>query len=328
MSLLPFLKKILPKPPRRIGLMLDHAGLQLLELEKVGKNYVLHHYSQTLFPAKNRGEHFSFAHPLCIDFLKQTLQKYHLTSRKVALGLSHASALFKTIFLDKNLTEREIALQVRTHAEAYFNYPLSELRMDFEPLGISKENPGLREVRWVAVRRVEVEKALEVLDAVGLSVTSVGIDSYALCSVANYYMQKQQRSPTHLVVLHLHDSYLLFAAIEKEICTYMRTEKYEIPLPLDSISLHASEVFSAIVQSMQLFLAHGKERPVTCILLSGKYVSDALIEKVQDRFHVSTTRLDVFAHLCSPEPTLSPSSPESPLFSIQVGLAMQAFAWE
>lgn len=313
MSLLPSFKKLLPKPPRRIGLTLDQTALQLVELEKVGKHYVLHHCSKTPLPTKKTGEDFSFVHPACVDFLKQTLQKYNITTKQVALGLPYASALFKTIALDKNLTEREIALQVRTHAEAYFNYPVSELRMDFELLGLSKENPGLREVRWIAARRVEVEKALEVLDAVGLSVTSVGVDSYALCSVANYYIEKQHVSAAYLVVLHLYDSALLCVAIEKGICTYMHAEKYRTP---DSVFLNASE-------AIQFFLAHPKERPVACILLSGKCISDDLLEKIQDKFHIFTARLDVFA-----QSDLSLSSLESPSFSIQIGLAMQAFTWK
>lgn len=311
MSFLSFIKKNLPRSSRCLGLTLGHAALQLVELEKKGENYLLHHYSRTSFPAEN----FSFSHPAFVDFLKQTFDAYNITAQRVVVGLPHSAVLCKTISLDKNITEAEIAVHIRSYAEQYFHYPVSELSMDFELLGLSPENADLRLIRWVAARRIEVEAALHALQKAGMSVQCIETDAYALCRLACYYLQKHSVDTSfHALVLYLYEHAVLFTLIQNGQCQHMHIEDYA-----------PDASFSAILQGVEQIFTTIPKITLSCILLAGQDLSDDLREKIEKSLEICTQKLEMDAFL---ENTEMQKSREIAMFSIPLGLAMQEFVWE
>jgi len=316
MKPLHFLKKILPKPPTLIGLTLDQTVLRLVELQKAGDNYLLCHHSQTPLPAIAPAENFSFTHPACVDFLKQTFQKYNIATRQVAFALPHAALLFKTIELDKNLKELDIAMQVRRHAEQYFNYPLNELMMDFELLGDSKNHADLREVRWMAARRSEVDGPLNALRAAGFIVHLADIDSYALCRVSGYVLKKQLSQRAHIGIIYFYSSSLLLVVSSQGRCIYARTEDY--------INHSHENLDHTVNQALQVFLSHHADISLSCILFAGQMLDAEILKKTQEKFRIPADTLDVsFPTGLSVGAGMTRLSHE---FAVNIGLAMRVMS--
>jgi Tfp pilus assembly PilM family ATPase len=320
MKPLHFLKKILPKPSTLIGLTLDQTALRLVELQKVGDDYLLRHYSQTPLPVTATGENFSFAHASCVDFLKQTFQKYNITTQHVAFALPHAAALFKTIELDKNLKEMDIAIQVRRHAEQYFNYPLNELMMDFELLEDSKNHAGLREVRWMAARRSEVDVPFNALRAAGFIVDLVDIDSYTLCRVAGYALKKQLSQRAYIAMIYFYPASLLLVVSSQGRCLYARTEDYRAHPPENL----APCIESTVNQALQVYLSNHADVSLSCILFAGQIPDEEIPKKTQDKFRIPVDTLSVwFPRDLSVDTGMTRLSHE---FAVNIGLAMRVMS--
>jgi len=313
MKLLNLFKRLARKPPSLLGLTLDQTSLRLVELGKAGDGYLLRHCSQTPFPSTDSPQGFSLTHPEFLSFLKQTIQKSNLTTRQVALALPHSSVLFKSIELDKNLNETEIAIQVRCHAEQYFNYPLSELMMDFELLGDSKHHADLREVRWVAARRLEVESQLNALANAGLSVVAVEVDSFSLQRAASYYIKKHNMQSAKIAVIQIYDTHLLFIVLHQDICIYTRIENYAAG-QYDDLD---TTIFATVIHVLQLFITNELDDPLSLILLAGQPVCAELLDKILEKVGIKARYLDVFSLLNFFTPQASHE------FAISTGLAMR-----
>jgi type IV pilus assembly protein PilM len=309
MKLLNFLKNLLPKPPALLGLTLDQQGLQLVELSRVGDDYLLRYCNQIPCPSNDATQNFSFAHPAFPDFLKQTIQTTNITTNQVALALPYSSVLFKSIELDKQLNESEIAIQVHAHAEQYFNYPLSELMIDFELLDTSKNHPDLIELRWVAARKLEVETQINALAVAGLQVVAVEVDSFSLQRVASYYLKKQSSQLDNVVVIQVYDSHILLMVLGEKKCIYTRIENY-IPDTREDLN-------ACIFSTVTFFLNNQTDKTPSLILLAGHRVSAELLERINAHFNITARYLDVFSLLNF----FTPHPPHQ--FAISTGLAMR-----
>jgi Tfp pilus assembly PilM family ATPase len=302
MKLLHFFKQFIPKPAALIGLTLEQASLKLVELAKVGNNYAMRVCHQVILPSACH----SFAHPEFPCFLKNALRTVHITTHKVVLALPYSSVLFKTIELDKKLTAQEIAIQVREHAQQYFNYPLAELMMDFELLGDAKHQPGLREVRWVAARRQEVELQISALAKSGLTVVAVEVDAFSLRRAAQFYIRHRYPNAEKTAVIQVYFTHLLLIVLDKDWVIYTRQESY------------IEDIKTAILKILQLFLSSKAGIDLSLILFSGSGVTKNLLTEMQGQFGLEAAYLDIL-------PLLSPAVTDmaSAELAINMGLAMR-----
>ncbi len=309
MKLLNLFKKFLPKQPTLLGLTLAKS-LRLIELKDSNDGYSLHACCEIPLPSTHAADNVSFAHPEFPTFLKQALQQSRITTSQVALALPYQSVLFKNIEVDKKLNQQEIEIRVREHAEQYFNYPLSELLMDFELLGPSKNHADLMQIRWVAARKLEVETQINALATAGLCVVSVEVDSFSLHRAAAYYLKNKALQADTVAVIQLYETHLLLIVLHKNSCIYTRIENY-------APNKNDSDIALAVVDSVQNFLYAQSDNNVSLVLLAGDFVSVELLEKTQSYFNITTARLDVFECLN----VVTPQASEK--FAINAGLAMR-----
>lgn len=309
MQLPNLLKKLLPKPPALLGITLDQQCIRLTELSKVRGDFSLRSCKQIPLPPADTA-HFSFTHPELPSLLKQAIQEIGATTHRVALALPHSSVLFKTIELDKALRDKEIAIQVRAHAEKHFKYPISELMLDFEILGRSKNHLDLIEVRWVAARRAEVDAQVNALALAGLQVIAVEVDLFSLSRLASYYITKHAMQSSSVAVIHVHDAYALCIVLHEHYCIYTRVEHY--------VSYTDSDLSARVISAIQLFLSSQSDPSnLSAILLAGHPASSDLLEKIQTQFDIKAQHLDIFSLLGS----RTSHAPHQ--FAISAGLAMR-----
>ncbi len=300
MKLFRFFKNFTQKPSTLVGLTLDQISLKLVELGKLNDHFFVHACTETALPSA----HFSFDHPEFSDFLKKSIQASHITTNQVSLALPDTSVLFKSIELDKNLNEAEITIQVQECAKQYFNYPLSELAIDFEVLNQSNKHSDLREVRWVAARRVEVETQVNALSTAGLTVVAMEIDSLSLKRAAQFYVRSRHPGVKIFAAVQVYSSYILMIIISQDVTIYTILENY------------TDESYLAISHSLQQFLNNSVDSQPSLVLFSG-YAVENLLARVKDQFNIKTDLLDILSLLKFSSPYIKPYE-----FSINAGLAM------
>lgn len=316
MKLIYFLKKLTQKPNSLLGLDIDQKTLRCVQLNRVKGTYALHSFTQTQLPLQNPDQNFYWDQPQFVDFLKDLIQKSNLSSQHVALALPYSTVLFKTIELDKTLHASEIAIQIQAHAEQYFHYPLSELMVDFELLGHSKHHPDLREVRWVAAKRTEVEMRTQALIAAGLTPVVVEVDSFSLQRAAVFFL-KNRKIDGYIAMVHLYFSYLLFMVLHQDKIMYTRVENYLTPLSAGKTAM----VSATILRTLQLFSTSEPEINLSLILLSGSDIPHDLLDNVQNQTGVTTEYLNIFSELDGAIEINNPSA-----MNISAGLAMRALS--
>ncbi len=91
-----------------------------------------------------------------------------------------SAVIIKKMELSKAFTELELEDQVKVEADQFIPYPLDEVAMDFEVVGVSPSHPDLNEILLVACRREDVDQREDAINAGGLKCRIVDVDTYAM----------------------------------------------------------------------------------------------------------------------------------------------------
>ncbi len=319
-----------PKSPTLLGLDIDRHAVRLVEVVK-GHGYQLRSCSQVPIQLENSSTGFGWDNPLVIAALRRAIDESDLQTRHVAIALPHSAVLFKTVELDKTLHDREIEAQIRERAEQYFNYPLSELMLDFEVLDTPAQHPNLRQIRWVAARRQEIETRLRVLAAVGLHAKIIEVDNFALQRVIVALIQRDFLPSQQVATLHISESAILLIVMQQQQVVYTRLENY---VGADDCQpILAAPILTATARALQLFVSSTTQPAVAMLLLSGSCLSNELAQSIQQHTNIPVNTLQPFKLLEQllerplVEPLLKPAENPIPLapeaFAVCVGLAMR-----
>lgn len=311
MSLLQYFYKLKSKPRALIGLDIDHQVVRIVELSSIGDNYQLHACINLPHHIKNPAD-FSWEHPQVITTLKQALLEAKITAKQVAWALPHSAVLFKTIELDKTLHSTEITQQIHQHVEQYFNYPLSELMLDYEILPGVTQHPDLQQIRWVAARRCDIDRRLQVLADLGLHTCMVEVDSFALQRLINGTIKNTLSQPS--AVLHIYPCSILFGVLHQQQMLYTRVENYS----------DVTILLPTILRMWQLFFSQEIRYKLSNIWLSGCYINEELLAEIRQYLQIETQILQPFmlpALSLSTEITYSSAVQQT--FAICMGLAMR-----
>ena len=119
-----------------------------------------------------------------IDAVSQAIEKVRKKiSNKVlnaATAVSGQTVITKIIFMDSVLTEEELASQIEIEADSLIPYPLDEVSLDFETLGINEADPAKVNVLLSAARTELIEAKVSAIDSVGFETKVVDVESYAI----------------------------------------------------------------------------------------------------------------------------------------------------
>jgi type IV pilus assembly protein PilM len=119
-----------------------------------------------------------------IDVVSQAIEKVR---KKISNKIQHAATavsgqtvITKIIFMDAVLTEEELASQIEIEADSLIPYPLDEVSIDFETLGINEADTGKVNVLLSAARTELIEAKVSAIDNVDFETKVVDVESYAI----------------------------------------------------------------------------------------------------------------------------------------------------
>lgn len=177
-----------------LGIDISSSVVKLLELSKKGERYSVEAYAVEPLPDNSVVESRVENAAEVSAALKRVLKRSGSKAKEVAVAVSGASVITKTVSFPANLSEREMEGQIVLEAEQHIPYPLEEVRLDFEVLGVSANDPDAVDVLLAASRRENVDVRVNIVEQAGLKARLVDVEAYTM---ENAFALISQQMPNH-----------------------------------------------------------------------------------------------------------------------------------
>lgn len=183
-----------------IGLDISSTSVKLLELSQSNGSYRVESYAVEPLPPNAVVEKNISDVEGVGEAVKRVLNRSKSTSKSAAVAVAGSAVITKTIEMDAELSDEEMENQIIVEADQYIPYPLDEVAIDFEVLGLSERNPEQVEVLLAACRKENVEMREAALDIGGLKPAVVDIEAHAMKRAFDLVKPQLGGNPEDLVV--------------------------------------------------------------------------------------------------------------------------------
>lgn len=171
------------KKPPLIGLDISSTSIKLMELSKTGSSYRIEGIAVEPLPASAVVEKNITDVEAVGESVKRALSKSKIKSKFVAIAVAGSSVITKKINMPANLSEDEMEGQIQLEADQYIPYPLEEVNLDFQVMGITENNPETVDVLLAACRSENVDERVSAVELAGLTAKIVDIEAYTVETV-------------------------------------------------------------------------------------------------------------------------------------------------
>ncbi len=112
--------------------------------------------------------------------IEKIRKKISMTAKDAAAAVSGQTVITKIIYMDVALTEDELASQIEIEADSLIPYPLDEVSLDFESLGVNESDPSKMNVLLSAARTESIEARVAALETGNFNTKVIDVESYAV----------------------------------------------------------------------------------------------------------------------------------------------------
>ncbi len=183
-----------------LGLDISSTSVKLLELSKSGARYRVESYGVEPLPPNAVVEKNISDVEGVGDAVKRLISRTKASSRTCAVAVAGSAVITKTIEMDAALSDDEMENQITVEADQYIPYPLDEVAIDFEVIGLSETAADQVEVLLAACRRENVELREAALDLGGIKPRVVDIEAHAMKRAFELVQPQLGANPEDLVV--------------------------------------------------------------------------------------------------------------------------------
>ena len=341
-----------------LGLDISSTSVKLIELSQHGGRYRVDSYAVEPLPPNAVVEKNINDAEAVGEVISRVVSKARPNTKQAAVAVAGSAVITKVIQMSATVREQDLESQIQLEADQYIPYPLDEVALDFEVVGVNDINPEMQDVLLAACRRENVELREDSLDIGGLTTKVVDVEAYAMeRAVALIESQLDNVGEAQTVaVLDIGATMTTLSVLSDGKTIYTREQlfggkqlteeiqrryglsqeeaglaKKQGGLP-DDYDQEVLEPFKeAVVQqvarSLQFFFSSTQYNEVDYIVLAGGTASiPGLAELVQERVGTTTLVANPFADMTvSSKVNASALSNDAPSLMIACGLAMRSF---
>ncbi len=175
------------KKIRTIGLDVGSRTLKVGELAEAKQGYSLKKFG-VIDIEPGLIEDGTIKNPDAVsDFIRKLFKMYKIKETNVVISIGGYSIIVKTITLD-TMEEDKLHEQIKSEAESYIPFDVSDVNLDFQIIGENMENPGQMDVLLVAAKKEIVNDYASLIQMAGLNPCVMDVDAFALQNIyeANY----------------------------------------------------------------------------------------------------------------------------------------------
>ncbi len=163
-----------------IGLDISSTSVKLLELGQSGDRYRVESYVVVPLP-ENAVEEKNIADVEAVgSAIKRAVNRAGTRTRQAAVAVAGSAVITKIISMPASLSDDDMADQIQLEADQYIPYPMEEVNLDFEVLGISEKNEEMVDVLLAASRSENVDIRVAALELGGLTAKIVDVEAFAM----------------------------------------------------------------------------------------------------------------------------------------------------
>lgn len=293
------------------------------------------------------------------DAVKRVLTRAKSNSKLAAVAVAGSAVITKTIEMDAELSDDDMENQITVEADQYIPYPLDEVALDFEVLGLSDRNPEQVEVLLAACRRENVEMREAALDLGGLKPTVVDIEAHAMKRAFDLVKPQLGNNPDDLVVaiIDIGATMTTLSVLADDKAIYTREQLFggkqlteeiqrRYSLSFEEAGLakkqgglpddYADEVLQPfkeavlqqVTRSLQFFFSSSQYDDVDYIVLAGGTASiEGLAEMIESKLGTPTLIANPFVDMSlASRVDAQMLANDAPALMIACGLAMRSFS--
>ena len=121
--------------------------------------------------------------------IRNALVKAGTKTKRAAIAVAGSAVITKVIAMSAALSDAEMESQIQLEADQYIPYPLEEVNLDFEVIGVSPNSPDMVDVLLAASRRENVDDRVAALEIAGLTAIVVDVEAYAMENACSLFLR-------------------------------------------------------------------------------------------------------------------------------------------
>lgn len=342
-----------------LGLDISSTSVKLLELSHNNGKYKVESYAVEPLPPNAVVEKNISDVEGVGDAVKRVVGRSKAGSKSAAVAVAGSAVITKTIEMDAELSDPEMENQITVEADQYIPYPLDEVAIDFEVLGLSERNPEQVEVLLAACRRENVEMREAALDLGGLAARVVDIEAHAMKRAFDLVKAQLGGDSEELVVaiIDIGATMTTLSVLAEDKAIYTREQLFggkqlteeiqrRYSLSFEEAGLAKKQgglpddyedevlepfkeaVLQQVTRSLQFFFSSSQYDDVDYIVLAGGTASiRGLADMIEAKLGTPTLIANPFADMSLASRVDADSlSNDAPALMIACGLAMRSFS--
>lgn len=341
-----------------LGLDISSTSVKLLELSQTNNSYRVESYSVEPLPPNAVVEKNISDVEGVGDAIKRVISRSKTSSRSAAVAVAGSAVITKTIEMDAELSDDEMENQITVEADQYIPYPLDEVAIDFEVLGLSDRNPEQVEVLLAACRKENVEMREAALDLGGVKAAVVDIEAHAMKRAFDLVKPQLGDNPEDLVVaiIDIGATMTTLSVLADDKAIYTREQLFggkqlteeiqrRYSLSFEEAGLAKKQgglpddyedevlqpfkeaVLQQVTRSLQFFFSSSQYDDVDYIVLAGGTASiEGLGDMIESKLGTPTIIANPFVNMSlASRVDAEALSNDTPALMIACGLAMRSF---
>jgi len=168
------------KKPLLLGMDISSTAVKLLELSEHNGRFRVESYAVEPLPANAVVEKNIADVEAVGETIRRAVKRTSSRTKMAAVAVAGSSVITKVIPMSASLSDEDLENQINLEADQYIPYPLDEVRLDFEVIGPTENNPESVDVLLAACRSENVDMRVAALDIGGIESKIVDVEAYAL----------------------------------------------------------------------------------------------------------------------------------------------------
>lgn len=174
-----------------VGLDISSSSVKLLELSQRGERYHVEAYAAEPLPENAVTDKQVVEVEAVGEAIARAVARAGTRSKFACAAVSGSSAITKIISMPDNLREQDMEEQIKVEADQYIPYPIEEVNLDFEVMGVSDKAPDSVDVLLAACRSEQIDALAAALEIGGLTPKVIDIETFAMenaCQLLRHQM--------------------------------------------------------------------------------------------------------------------------------------------
>ncbi|MBF7682212.1 type IV pilus assembly protein PilM [Acinetobacter sp. B5B] len=340
-----------------VGVDIGCSSVKLLELSQKGERYKVESYANIALAEGVIVDNSIVDAEALSDALQEAVDVGNPSADLVAFSLPNAQVIYKTLEMDRDLTDEEREIQIRLDAEQYIPFPLDEVSLDFEVLGANKQQLDQVYVRLVATRTENIEAITDALSYAGLTPKVADVENLVLERAFSIFCNHLPMSAKRVAVLDIGHTTTNFTVLDNGRVIYTKEQMlggkqlildaqyhYGGLSEADATALifdhsHHEDYDAAIMtpfkqaildqttRALQLFFSSSSYHQVDHILLAGGVANlNGLAQYLQAELSYRVTVAYPFLNMTfSPKVNVQQFEQDAPALMLALGAALRSF---